>query len=163
MEKVKSLGAELYPSDMVFPLGYLVDILERSSLELKHVAADWTLDWVLRTMREIRVPHPLLFEAYDHTFDSKVSGDREEILSRKGSFWSAPEAQFHVLEVMYLLIFNWGEMAMSAQAGEYDKRQFLAKSVDSAINKYVTELSPYREATDLVIRYKALSKMLFRR
>ncbi len=54
-------------------------------------------------------------------------------------------------------------MYMSAQAGEYDKRQFLAKNVDSAITKYVTELSPYREATDLVNRYKALSKLLFRR
>jgi hypothetical protein len=92
MEKVKSLGAELYPSDLVFPLGippkypiliffsaYLVDILERSSLELKHVAPDWTIDWVLRVMREIRIPYPILFEVYDHTFDSKVTGNFPEI------------------------------------------------------------------------------------
>jgi monomeric isocitrate dehydrogenase len=67
------------------------------------------------------------------------------------------------LEVLYLLIYNWAELYMSAQASDYDKRQFLAKSVDSAIEKYVTELSPYREATDLLNRYKALSKMIFTR
>ncbi len=52
---------------------------------------------------------------------------------------------------------------MSAQSSEYDKRQFLSKSIDTAIEKYVSELSPYPEAAELLSRFKRLSKDIFRK
>lgn len=67
----------------------------------------------------------------------------------------------HLLTVLYNLLREWAEFYYSPQATDYDRRQFVSKGIDSAIEKYVTELEPYREASDIVGRFKLLSKAVF--
>lgn len=54
------LGQKFFPSDLVFPLGFLVDALEHRNYEFG------TQDnlWVLRVFTEIGVTFPQLFDIY---------------------------------------------------------------------------------------------------
>jgi hypothetical protein len=76
----------------VFPLYFLVDTLERVSLENKRLASDWTQGWLIRVLLDIGVNFALIFEVYNYIFDSK------------GGFWLQPEAQLHLLAVMHELL-----------------------------------------------------------
>ncbi len=96
-----------YPSEIVFPLGYLIDALEKVSHEMRTAAPDWEPGCIVRAMTEIGVSFPLLFEIYNHVFDSKVTQIKGSILilwSPPTGFNQMPKCTFWVLFVRYSIV-----------------------------------------------------------
>jgi len=148
-EKVKSLGQEYFPSELVFPLGYLLDTLEQRSFVLRDIALDWDLEWVINVMKkDIQVSTLVMFDLYNFYFDAK------------DSFWQAVHAQFHLLCVIYRLLSTWIDFIYSSYASPYDIKQFETRRIDVALDKYISALLPYKtqETETLTNSFKNLKQ-----
>lgn len=103
-QKIESLGRDFYPSTVVFPTGYIIDLLERQ--RFKSLASPVWRDaelWVSDTMRAIGASWPELVDGYRRMVESPqqaMDGD-------KSWSWTSQEAQLHVLSVTYQLISKW--------------------------------------------------------
>lgn len=67
-DKIRYLGRLYYPTDTIFPVGYLVDMLERVSAQRERR----DIGWVVNTMREVGVPFATLFYHYNMVLQSTV-------------------------------------------------------------------------------------------
>jgi hypothetical protein len=61
------------------------------------------------------------------------------------AYWQQKDALFHLVSVIYCLLKKWKEFIRSPRANYYDKRQFESKHIDTAIEKYITALAPYKD------------------
>jgi nuclear pore complex protein Nup155 len=80
-DKVREIGLKYYPDDNVFPLSmysliYLVELLinklEYQAFERSLKGAGPEKGWILKTMREIKVPWNSLFVILNDIFETKV-------------------------------------------------------------------------------------------
>ena len=67
--RVIETGRKFYPSEVVFPLGFLIHELEKLSFESQTDRKEW----VFETMLEVGVPFALLFRIYNQISNSRVS------------------------------------------------------------------------------------------
>ena len=73
-ERILKLGKEHYPSELTFPIDYLIPYLETKSQEYSSPEfSDFGRFWLCRTMLEIGVPHRALFMLYNGLFERVVS------------------------------------------------------------------------------------------
>jgi len=162
-EKILSLGREFYPSELVFPVEYLVDVLERSNFQSVQSG-----EWLIQTMHDIGVPFPTLLEYYDDIFDTK------------DTFWQSPEAQIHLVKAIITLLTEWVNSTYQFQSLSpsqvslplslptasvssnqlYDKHQLASKHIDALINKYIVILQSFRNTQTLQAQLKSLSSSI---
>jgi len=67
-DKIRHLGRLYYPSDTIFPIGFLVDMLERVSAQRERR----DIGWVVSTLRDVGVPFAVLFHYYNAVLRSMV-------------------------------------------------------------------------------------------
>jgi len=88
--KIVEIGKKYYPSEVIFPLGFLIPELERRSLEA-HIEMK---QWVFETMKKIGVPLVHLFRVYDQIFSSRLAP------------WGTDAARLHLLVVLFFIIYR---------------------------------------------------------
>jgi len=148
-EKVLMIGREYFPSELVFPLTFITDFLERTSFDNRD-SSDWTVTWVVDTLHEVGISYGNLFDLYNFLFDTK------------DSFWQPSVAQLHLLTAIYGLLLKWTNFVKSNSATVFDRRQLESKSATNAVDKFVTALQTSRDSAslDLVVHMKELRKDL---
>jgi len=128
-DKVKLLGKEYFPSESVFPTGFLIDMLESKGSVLRGTASDWDLKWLFHTMLDIGIPYSQLYDCYNSLLDSK------------STYWQSGEGKLHLLQLLYYLIDEWiSFMRTPGSSASFEKSQFELKGVRNSISKYVVIL-----------------------
>lgn len=142
------LGKDYFPSELVFPLHFLVNTLEKHSSYLQNVASDATPDWVAKVMLGIGVTYSELWSIYDRLFSSQ------------DDFWAQQNNCLHLLEVICSLLEQWLEFLESPRANSYDRRQFTSKGVHNSLDNFLTALYaiPKNLSDPLVGHIKDLAK-----
>lgn len=81
-DKIREIGLKYYPDDNVFPLSkvffsnfpeLLVNKLEYQAFESSLKGSGPERGWLLKTMREIKVPYNSLFVILNDIFETKVN------------------------------------------------------------------------------------------
>jgi nuclear pore complex protein Nup155 len=133
VNKLLDLGRAYSSSEITFPVEFLVEILERKSIELKRQwersRNSFDISWVVNTMLDIGIPHHRLFFAYN-----------DDLLEKTDPFWKDPANQFHLIDVLCVLLDRWIKHVRSASVSAWDIKQFRSKHVDTGIEKLVTRL-----------------------
>lgn len=80
VNKLLDLGRAYSSSEITFPVEFLVEILERKSIELKRQwersRNSFDISWVVNTMLDIGIPHHRLFFAYNDDLLEKTVSHR---------------------------------------------------------------------------------------
>lgn len=101
--RIESLGREFYPSDVVFPTVFIIDLLERFVFKNKDSAV-WRDkdDWVCNAMSGIGVPMPDIVDGYRKIVENPHGPATDGMWS-----WSEERAQLHLLQVAEVVINKW--------------------------------------------------------
>ena len=102
-EKIQTLGRELYPSEVVFPVGFITELLERLAFRNEGLVA-WRdcADWVGATMKKVGVRAIDMIEVYRRMLESGQQ------LTRDGSFsWSDGNALTHITRTTGKVVEIW--------------------------------------------------------
>lgn len=126
--KVQSIGQAYHPSNVIFPVVYLVGQLERYSIS-QAGQRGWSAGWVVDAMTEVGVAHVVLYDVYNGFLESK------------DAYWQNPGHRMHLLEVLAVLLKAWLAHMGSARASALERSQFRVKAVDSMIDQYLVILS----------------------
>eukprot|EP00698_Gefionella_okellyi_P004934 TRINITY_DN14557_c0_g1_i1.p1 TRINITY_DN14557_c0_g1~~TRINITY_DN14557_c0_g1_i1.p1 ORF type:complete len:1315 (+),score=335.24 TRINITY_DN14557_c0_g1_i1:93-4037(+) len=126
-EKIRQLGRLYYPNESIFPVSYIVDLLERQS-----VGVQTRMDtmWVVSALREVGVPYYIIFMHYHSAMESI------------DPIWQTPTAQVHLLGVIARLLREWLAYMESTHVTRHEIQQFRtqARDVHLAVNSYITLL-----------------------
>ncbi|XP_028403590.1 nuclear pore complex protein Nup155-like isoform X2 [Dendronephthya gigantea] len=140
------LGKTYVHSERYFPLSFLVRVLEQHCCRL-----NWESVWVFETLLEIGVALPVLHRIYDRLFKAK------------DQIWQTLSQPFHVLEVLYNLIFKFVETP--TLVSPQDRPTFTATVYDACAT-YLVELqsisSRHPTCQELIGLYKSLQSRLKR-
>ena len=77
--RVIETGRKFYPSEVVFPLGFLIHELEKLSFESQTDRKEW----VFETMLEVGVPFTVLFRIYNQISNSRVNSPFQPIHKKR--------------------------------------------------------------------------------
>lgn len=133
--KLLSLGIDFYPSELVFPLRFLVNHLEKFSFENRK-AEDHRVEWVVESMHQIGVPSPTLFEIYVSLFNDKESPWYHDL-----------DARFYLLSPIYFLLLLWSPQLPS---------KFFSSPVKSFVAVAQEFLEKDPKAKELIARFQNL-------
>eukprot|EP01126_Amoeba_proteus_P008624 TRINITY_DN13239_c0_g1_i2.p1 TRINITY_DN13239_c0_g1~~TRINITY_DN13239_c0_g1_i2.p1 ORF type:complete len:167 (+),score=33.68 TRINITY_DN13239_c0_g1_i2:299-799(+) len=115
------LGKEHYPSDVVFPIDFLIPLLESWNGKLEaHLYLDFTRFWVCGMMLEIGIPHHNLFHIYNNLANQQ-EGDEK----------------VHTLLVLLELVVDWQSHLLST-SGQSDVRFYQEVLVGQVIDRVGT-------------------------
>ncbi|KAJ3262351.1 hypothetical protein HK103_002792 [Boothiomyces macroporosus] len=127
-DKIKELGLKFYPSDLVFPLLYLVNKLEQSSLDYYIKENSYSYGWVARSLLDVKIPFNLLFQVYQSIYESKLPP------------WSSNEAIAFLIHNILKLVQTWFDYIRSPATGFYERDEFPAREIDEVLSKYLSNL-----------------------
>jgi len=150
--KISSLTKVYATSDLVFPLEYLVEVLEKTSIQYRNMTG-WRIEWVVACFLSGGVPHYKLFYVYDNLLVKSVD-----------PFWKEKPHQLHLIAVVSYLLRQWIDFANSTRISPFEVKQFQSKQIDTAIEKYITSLQTIavssQEANKLIDELKDLKKQV---
>lgn len=127
-QKLVAVGKSFYPSDVAFPIEYIVEVLEHYVLD-KVGAPGWQGEsgWVSRLMKEIGVPVGEIVDAYRNMIESPMQ--RPGITEGNWS-WTDEGAQLHLMRATERALAAWIENTpgeREARVGDLSRRSLLSE------------------------------------
>lgn len=126
-QKVIALGRDFYPSDVIFPTRFLVDLLERRSFE-RRSDPSWSSvvsGWVSNAFVDIGVPLGEIVDSYRAMIESNP---RQTPVGSALS-WSDEESQVHAIRGSHRALTLWAERAkMGGGRFDVERRMLVAES-----------------------------------
>lgn len=103
-QRILSLGREFYPSDVAFPTGNIIDLLERMLFKNRSQPL-WAgaADWVSNTMYAIGIPLSDLIDGYRRMIETP----QQDMSGEAPWSWSEENAQIHLLRATERVISMW--------------------------------------------------------
>ncbi|CAL9683382.1 unnamed protein product [Knipowitschia caucasica] len=141
--KLVSLGKMYAGTPRYFPLEFLVRFLEQEVCRLQ-----WDVGFVSRTLLEIGVQLPRLFEVYDQLFKTR------------DPCWQRLKKPLHLVECVHVLLSSFVDDP--SKVPTYDRRRFTNVCLDN-ICGYLVELqslSPNSALQQIIGNFKALQSKL---
>ncbi|KAI8826080.1 Non-repetitive/WGA-negative nucleoporin C-terminal-domain-containing protein [Fimicolochytrium jonesii] len=142
-DKVREIGRRFISDENIFPIPFLVNQLEQEcyqAVQQNRPAPEH--GWAVKVFRQVKVPFPLLFRAYNEIFDAKLPP------------WSSPRALTFLLEDIAVLISDW---LRERKSGAGDPSTHIpVQIIDDAIQKYLVTVHD-GEARELVARLQTLA------
>jgi nuclear pore complex protein Nup155 len=135
-QKVIALGREFYPSDVVFPTRFIVDLLERRTFE-KAASSDsangmesaWSsvTGWVTNAMVAIGVPLGEIVDGYRAMIENSSQPAVGAIA--KSWSWTDEQSQLHVILAAEHALAAWADRAeRGAGSNDMERRILVAES-----------------------------------
>ncbi len=127
-QKLVSVGKSFYPSDLSFPVEFIVELLEHYVFDKLNVPA-WQGEsgWVSRLMREIGVPVGEIVDAYRNMIESPMQ--RVGITDGPWS-WTDEGAQLHLMRATERALAAWMDNSpgdREARSGDLSRRSLLSE------------------------------------
>jgi hypothetical protein len=128
-QRIVALGRDFYPSDIVFPTRFIVDLLERRTFERRgeEAWASAAAGWVSSALVKVGVPLGEIVDAYR----AMIESNPHQAAAGTGSTmsWSDEESQLHAIHGALWALSLWADRAVS-RAGRYDveRRMLVAES-----------------------------------
>lgn len=126
-QKVIALGRDFYPSDVIFPTRFLVDLLERRSFE-RRSDPSWSSSvsgWVSNAFVEIGVPLGEIVDSYR----AMIESNPHQTAASAVLSWSDEGSQIHAIRGAHRALTLWAERAkMGTGRFDVERRLLVAES-----------------------------------
>ncbi|THH34060.1 hypothetical protein EUX98_g164 [Antrodiella citrinella] len=140
--KVQPLGQRFYPSVSAFPLRHIASLLMRFMLAHKDVVPN---GWAPRILVQCGVPYADIWDILHEMYESQIPPFNDQANVQA------------VSSDIAILFSDWIESARRPQSGG-TRGEFPVYRIDTAIDQYLSELSPSR--TETKASYDAIKRQL---
>ncbi|CAN8073688.1 unnamed protein product [Agarophyton chilense] len=112
-DRVQKLGREFYPCDFVFPISFIMEVMEFLAFENRdHGPWKSIEDWTVSVMKSIGIPLSDVIEGYRKMMESS------QLSGFSHWSWSDSEAQFHLLKATERAIVAWSREQKSMKGSK---------------------------------------------
>ncbi|KAJ3021614.1 hypothetical protein HKX48_008183 [Thoreauomyces humboldtii] len=140
-QKVRDVGRKFHTDDNVFPVSFLINRLEQETYEAKQQNQPVPESgWVVKTLRSVDCPFPVMFRAYNDIFEAKLAP------------WSSARALTFLLEDVAVLITEW----LRDRKNPDGSADVPVQVLDDAIQKYLVTVHD-GDARELVGKLQMLA------
>eukprot|EP00178_Gracilaria_changii_P027745 TRINITY_DN911_c0_g1_i1.p1 TRINITY_DN911_c0_g1~~TRINITY_DN911_c0_g1_i1.p1 ORF type:complete len:1361 (-),score=186.81 TRINITY_DN911_c0_g1_i1:8021-12103(-) len=156
-DRVQKLGREFYPCDFVFPISFVMEVMELIAFENRnHGAWESIEDWVVVTMTSIGIPLCDVIEGYRKMMESS------QLSGFSPWSWSDNEAQFHLLKATERAISSWNreqkDTKMAHQTTALSESDKVQRTITLCKSKLRALSDP--SATVIMERFENLERQL---
>ncbi|KAI0557574.1 Nucleoporin [Gracilaria domingensis] len=156
-DRVHKLGREFYPCDFVFPVSFVMEVMELLAFENRNHGPWGDIDdWVVSTMKGIGIPLCDVIEGYRKMMESS------QLSGLSPWSWSDNEAQFHLLEATERAISAWNRERRSMKIAQQTTAMSESDKVQRTITLCKSKLRALSDpaATTIMERFEVLERHL---
>jgi Nup133 N terminal like/Non-repetitive/WGA-negative nucleoporin C-terminal len=127
-QRIVALGRDFYPSDVIFPTGFLVDLLERRTFERRRdpTWASVVGGWVSNALGQVGVPLGEIVDGYRGMIESNP---HQAAAGGSALAWSDEESQMHAIRGAHWALSLWADKAVSGSGrADMERRMLVAES-----------------------------------